>query len=439
MLLFHHLKVFVTLLCLAICSSSLPAEAQTLRFETLLATARKKSFDLKIARENVQATRAAVGEARAAYYPQVSLRFGNEYVHVFHENGNVVSVGDAIIADTASGYKHSLIAGFSYDLFDFGVRRLTVETAGRKLQIADLEQQQADLDLCNELLDRYASALKVQKQISVLKSICRRQNKIFRLSKRLRQAGTVGREQLGSVALDLAETLSRLNELKVRYQNALESLTLYTRQAYSSEETRLADLVQPAGVDTEIDLESLPELQMYQRQIENKQAELAQVQRSRLPQLTLYGSYRMFGTDAHSFTRSISGLSARDASVTLYLDWPLFDGFASRAKIVRLEHELAGLRYRKQKKTAELQQKFATLINRYQALPVAVKDQQRQLTEITERQNDSRLLAAQQITDRISFQQKMIQLARQQLEVELQRVDSAASTLALSFMHKVLP
>lgn len=432
-------RSYSALLCLTICLSVQPARAEKLSFDAVLSAAQKNSFDLKIAREGVQANRASVDEALADYYPHLSLRFGNEYVHVFHENGNVVSVGDAIIADTASGYKHSLIAGFSYNLFDFGVRRLTVENAGRQVQIANLHEQQVYIDLRKDLLDHYSSALKLQKQIHATEAILERRNRIFRLSRQLRQAGTLGREQVGSAALSLAETLEHLEDLKVRYEDALGSLSLYTRQTYRADNATLADLPLHENLKTGIDLEVLPEEQVFQRQIDSKQTELSIARRSMLPKLTLYGSYRMFGSDADSFSRSASSLDSRDTSITVYLEWPLFSGFADRAKTARLEHELAGLRYRKQKRKAELTQEYTSLVTSYRS---AVEDQdnrRQQLVQMAQVQTDAERLAARQITDRINFHNQMIQLTRQQLEVELRQIEYAASALALDFFNKAAP
>jgi outer membrane protein TolC len=414
------------------------ARAELLTFDSVLTAALKNSFDIKISQEDTRAGQAFVHEMKADHYPQLSVRFGNEYVHAFEEDGDVVSVGDAIIANDASGYKHSFIAGLSYNLFDFGVRRLTVENARRQVQISRLQERQVLWEVRKEILNRYYAALKVQKQIQTTETILARQNKIFRLSRQLRQAGTVGREQVGTAALSLAETLSQLDDLKVRYQNALDSLSYYTQQTYLAEQIHLADLVQVDELNAEIDLDFSPEMLVVEQQIENKKAELSMVKRAQLPKLTLYGSYRMFGSDADTFAHSLADLSSRDASVTLYLEWPIFDGFGSRAKKTRLKHEIASLRYQKQKKRAELQQELSGALNSYETHTSAQENRQKELNQIVQERDDAQLLAEQQITDQISFHSRMVDLARQRVEVELGQIDFAVSAMTLDFMHKAV-
>lgn len=431
-------RAVAAFLCFLVCFFASPAFSELLTLDMLLSEAQKNSFDVNIAREDVQASQAFVEEVKGDNYPQVSLRFGSEYVHAFEEDSDVVSVGDAIIANDTSGYKHSLIAGLSYNLFDFGVRRLSVENARRQVQIAGLLEKQSFWDLRKEILDRYSAALKLHKQILAFESILERQSQIFRLSLWLREAGTVGREQIGTAALTLAETLNQLDDLRVDYQNALGGLSFYTQQTYLAENIQLADLARLAEVSTRIDLDLSPEVRIFQHQIANKQSELSMVKRSALPKLTLYGSYRMFGSDADSFAYSMTDLSSRDASVTVYLEWPLFDGFANRAKKARLRHEIASLRYQKQKKKAELQQEYSSIVVGYEIYSSVQEDRRQQLEQIVREQDDAEQLAEQQITDQISFHQKMIQLTRQRLEVDLWQVEYAASTLALDFTQRAV-
>ena len=142
-------------------------------------------------------------------------------------------------------------------------------------------------------------------------------------------------------------------ELRTRRDNLLESLSFHTRQNYCAEEVTLAAFPQIKKPENIINPEHFPSVLICRQQIETKQAELSMIKRYRLPRLTLSGAYRMFGSDDHSFTYSLLNLDSRDASVTLSLECPVFDGFANRARLARIRHELTSLRYQKQKKEAE--------------------------------------------------------------------------------------
>jgi len=430
-----HLRVYSALLCLLFFLCARPAFAETLNFENVLSEALQNSFDIKISQEDIQAGRAFIRETKADYYPQLTVRFGSDYIHAFEEQSKFASGGDVVIADE-SNYRHSLITSLSYNLYDFGVRKLTVENARRQVQIARLQEKQAYLDARKDVLERYSSALKLQEQIEATDSVLKRRNTIFRLAKQLRQAGTVGRELLGTAALNLAETLNQLDELKVRFQNVLVSLTFYTRKNYSADEVKLADLDQPQNLASAVNLDVFPEAQIYQEQIENKKAELSIAKRSMLPKLMLYGSHRMFGSDTDSFAHSLSDLSARDATLSLTFEWSLFSGFSDTAKRARLNHEINSLRYQKEKKKAELQQEVSRVTDTYETYGSIETNRLEQLGQIAEEQNDAVRLADQQITDRISFHRKLIELTEQRLQVELWQVDYATAALSLDFMNK---
>lgn len=430
-------RTVIAVLLLSLCLISSSVCAEILTFKEVLAAGLQNSFDSKIVREEIGAAQATVAERQADYYPQLSLRFGNEYVHVFDEDGDIVSVGDAIIADNASGYKHSLIATARYNLYDFGIRELSVASARRQVHIAKLQKQQSSFELHKEMLNLYADSLKVQQRIHVMTVVSEHQKTIFQLSKKLYQAGTIGREQLGNGALELAETLSRLEDLRTRWENLLESLSFYTRQNYRAEEVILADFPQPGEIENSAEPESFPSVLIYRQQIDNKQAELSILKRSRLPRLVLSGSYRMFGSDDHSFTHSLFNLNSRDTSMTLYLECPLFDGFANRAKQTRIRHELASLRFQKQKKETELQQELTTALNTYSAGTTLEKARAEQLDLIAGQQSDLQRLAEQRLTDRIAVHNRNIELSRRQLEVDLRQIDYVASGLLLVLMNEV--
>ncbi len=429
-------RMVFTVLLLFLCLAGANVYAEILTFEEVLAAGLQNSFDSKIVREEIGVAQATVAEQQADYYPQLSVRFGNEYVHVFEEDSDVVSVGDAIIADNASGYKHSLIATARYNLYDFGIRELTVANARRQVRVAELQKQQSSFDIHKELLKLYADSLKEQQRIQVMEAIAEWQRTTFQLSKKLYQAGTIGREQLGNAALELAETLSQLTELQTRWKNLLESLSFHTRQIYRTKEVILADFPKIKKPESIVNPETFPAVLIYRQQIETKRAELSMIKRSRLPKLTLSGAYRMFGSDDHSFSASLSNLDSRDTSVTLSLECPVFDGFANRARQARIRHELTSLRYQKQKKEAELQQELATTLNAYTASASMEENRHEQLTQIAGQRSDVQRLSEQQLTDQIAVHNRIIELSRRQLDVDLRQVDYAASALLLTLINE---
>jgi outer membrane protein TolC len=426
--------LFLGLLCW--CDADL--YAQDLRFDLILADALQNAMDTQIARQHLLATRAQLNEVLSDSYPQLSLRLGNEYVHVFEAQDDVVSVGDAIIADTVSGYKHSLSLSVQYTLYDFGRRGLAANHARHQVQLAGLQQQLTSQQIRREVVAVYARALKLQRRIKTQQVLCAGLQDIYRLSERLYRAGRSGREAVGAAALNLAEALARYEELRTGFVGELQGLTFYTRKEYPGSTAVLQDLKSPGWVGpAEADLTLAPEVLVYQKEIEKKQTELAMTRRERTPQFILSGALRMYGSHPRRFTESLTSLSARDSRATLFIDLPLFDGFRSSARRSRLQHELSRLNFEKQKKQDELNRDFSREYQSYtgRLQQQSARAQQRLLIE--RQADDLWRLTGQQLVDQITAQQQHMELARRQLELDLQEIEQVVSAWLLFYMSGV--
>lgn len=428
--------VFV-LLC---CSPAIPKGlAKSLTFEQVLSAGLQHSFDRYIVQEEIGAAQAGVSEKEAENYPQLAVRFGNEYVHVFEEDSDIVSVGDAIIANSASGYKHSLIATAKYTLYDFGIRELNITHARRNVRIAELREQKARMETREALLELYTEGLKIQQRIKTLEEIYTARQNIFRMAERLHMAGSFRRDTLGDHALEMATAFSRLEDQRTAFQNLLERISFHTRQPYQADTTVLENFSRPEIPDSSADVMDFtrhPDMEIYDQKIVNKKAELSMAERARYPKLNLYGSWRQFGSDEQSYLDSLSTLEPRDTSLTLYVECPLFDGFANKAKRRKIHHEIAGLRYQREKKKAELEQDFSTALNTYRQSAALEKERHEQQIRITDQQHYGDRIAGQGLTDRITAQNRTIELTRQALELELKRIDNVSSALRLNLIKE---
>ncbi|MCG8632521.1 MAG: TolC family protein [Desulfobacterales bacterium] len=409
---------------------------ETLTFKQVLQDGLYNSFDSRIIREEIRAATKGVEEVRADLYPKMSIRFGNEYVHVFNENNDLTSVGDAILTDDASGYKHSLIATAQYTLFDFGVKELNLEHAQGKADIAQVREKQIRMETQIKLLELYTEGLKLQEQIEAMKRICRAREKIFRMTGRLQKAGVSGQDDLGNTALDLARSFSRLEDLRTDFHNLLEKVSFYTQRFYPREDLVLEDFTPAEIDDNHLDIGSNPEIAILDLKIANKRTELLIAKRSKYPVFNLYGDCRQFGSDENSYFNSLTDLQTSDGSITLYVEYPLFDGFKRQAKEQRLYHELAGLRLEKHKKEAELKQEFTMALNHLNSANRTRGHRLNHGSRIDEQKILKSRLADQKQGNPIEFHNQMIKLTQNQLELDLEQIDSAASVLRVGFLKQ---
>lgn len=426
---------------LALCLMSYPvfsiSFAATLTFQQVLDAGLKNGFDVRIADESTRASEFAVEEAKADYYPQVSLRFGHEYVHVYDKFNSVVSVGDTVYSDSTSKYKHSLGFYAQYNLYDFGRRRLNVHYAKQQVILSELQTKQAHYETCVTLLDLYVNALKIQKQIKIEERIFNNRKRIFQLAEKLQGAGKYGYQEVGDAAILLAQATARLDGLIVDFQSLLNSLSIYTGSKYISSDISVTDLNSSTYEgDLGIVVGGLPETLIIQQQIERKETELAIAKRALLPSLSLRGSFGMYGSDDHSYSDSLDQMSKRDASIALSFTMPLFDGFAASAKKKRLQHEISRLQLEKQKVIAELDANLQKIQNSYRSLSQLKGERLHQKQRINQQINNFARLSRQQLTDQDTLAKKAIDLDQYQLETSLQEVDAAAAALQLSLFKE---
>lgn len=409
--------------------------AETLNFKALSQKAVEYSFDLKIASADIDVARYRLDEARADYYPSLALRFGNEYIHAFGDAGSdVVTLGDSVLAGDESSYKHSLTAYLNYNLYDFGARELKQNNARREIEIAQSRSEQALKEVRIELLARFARGLKLNKQRRTTEDILSKRKQIFRCLQNLNEAGTVGRDRVESAALDLAETMASLEDLEIEYQQALNGIASLTGESYLADSVDLGDLAPPMGEQGSPGVEDYPELRMLEDRISNKKADLSIAKRECLPRFLLSGAYRMYGSDRSSYADSITNMDARDATLTLVVEWPLFSGFRDVAVIKRLGVEVRQLELEKEKRKAELQQDLDDTLAAYHQYVEGGDLRQKHKEQI--RQNDATLqrLAQQQTENRVMFLEQDIELARRDLMIDLKQVDLMTAAWKLAFL-----
>lgn len=426
----------ITLLLCAVLLWQVPAVfAEHVNLDLVLAQAESQAFDLRIADYHLRAVSAQVAEARSDYYPQLSARLGNEYVRVHGAAGNVVSVGDAILADSASGYKHSLTFSAQYTLYDFGRRSLNFQYAEGRRRVAELEREQVLRRVRQQVVEFYGQALKQQKRLEVRRLRQEALVQVYRFSERLQQAGRYGREAVVTAALELATVGTELQDITTEFAAILDSLALYTGRDYSPEATVLAEMAAVTPLDSrEYDLEQHPDLLRIRQEIDQKRTELELVKRSRYPQVILTGSHRMFGSDQRRFDDSFSSLSSRDSRIVLMIDVPLFAGFRSFAQAERLRSELISLELQQQKTGAELAAEFRQRERLYRTLAQQETTGTEQQRLIDRQQQDLERLTQQQLLDQVIVWRRQAEMSLYELDIEIRRIDLAVQSLLLHYL-----
>jgi outer membrane protein len=412
-----------------------PGRAEELNFAEILAQAITNSYDLKLGGLDVEIGEQRLAEAGAMYWPALSLRFGNEYLHDLSKDvTGTVLVGDTLISGNESTWQHSASLNAEYLLYDFGARPRKYRNVERGVILAEHAKAQQLLDLKVDVLSLYGNGLRVQKKFGIWSSLLSLRREVYRFTQRLVEAGNRGRLEQGNAAIAVAEALQTCETLRLEMTAVLERLTYYTGKSYSLAAVHLSDFPQESGNDLSADVLHLPEIRAYDVAIEQKKTEYEVAWRQWLPTLTLYSAYHMYGNDSTTFSSSLENLAERNAVIGVVLKINLFNGFSDRAKVARLDTELRRLQVEKAKKVAEYEQELRTLTQKNMLAAQGLDDWRAYGAALEEQSSMGERLAEQQILDRISWLQQQDEQLEKQLTLELASVDRAMNALHLRML-----
>ncbi len=416
----HSRSLFVcTVLIVLTCIIYSPAVAQAidLDFEAVMEQALVNSYDVAIAQKNIDISRIYTEEARSLYYPTLTMQAYNQYVDLFSQEDEVVATGDYISPYGESMFQNSLTARVVYLLYDFGVRDLKSDHAEQGVRVSRLKSDHASITARQDMLERYAKALAVSRQLEFQRTICERRRDIYGCVKRLYQAGAVDQTQVEASALELAEAATRIDDLTADFQAALDFLGYYTGQTYTAEDTMLAMLADPGDriPPGAIDPLSLPEVAALDEEIARKEKEAAIAVKEMLPQFYFDGAFSMYG------------------SIALVAQWEIFSGFGDLAKSRRLKEEAARMNLEKEKRLAELAREIQAASHTYAMYQTGGAHRQERRAGIDKSRIMLDRLARQDIWDQVTLLENDIRLIEHELDMELKNIGKAAAGLKLKF------
>lgn len=411
------------------------AICQTLDFNTLLSQVKNQSHDLKIAGVDIEINRQRLKETRASYFPTLNMRYTNEWFEDLTDGGGSLdSVGGTVISANGSKWKNVVGASLQYNLYDFGARKNLYANARRDVAIAQLTRSQEEISLSLQVLELYTRGLKTQEELQVQELARDMQQEVFTLSKRLHQAGSLDRLQMGEAAITLAEASQRLDELIMARAEVFHGLSRLSGEVYDAKLTRFAPLTVAADDESRVDITALPEIQAYDLAIAKKEAEYKVARTSYLPRFSFYSSYSFYGSDYSDWSQSLHNLDDTNFACGIMMDINVFNGFADQAKAARVRAEGQRLKVERDKKIAENEntyrslQHHARLFSQRRVQWQGFREGLGSQAVMTER------LAKEQLLDRLAILNRRVDLAAKELRVCIQDIDRASNLLKLQIL-----
>jgi outer membrane protein TolC len=416
-----------------------PAAATTIDLATIQRQALEHSFTLKMAASDIALKQIEQQEARSLYLPTFSLRYDHGYAWALDNQEAAVAIGDSVSATSLSTWRNSLSASTSLLLYDGGARGQKMAQARHGLTAAQLAREAERQQVGLKVLDAYRQGVQEKIRLSTLGRILAFRKQLYRTLERLQQAGTVDRASMQDAALELATTLSLVDDAQVQLQRALETMTEMTGETYPLAETDFADLPPSTyRAEEEIPVEQLPQIRVFDENLARLRAERSAAWRAMSPSIEAYGNYRLYGADPESSSRTMENLSGRDATVALVVQWELFSGFRDRLQLARLDEQILRLGWQRRQRIAELRHEINGLQPMIERLPEHSGHQRdwRQAAEVVAEATTR--LRKQGVLDEPGALRREIDLLNKSLEERLRRIRQQADLLRLELMGQGL-
>lgn len=294
--------------------------------DSLVAMAIDHNYDLAIASKRVEAAANAVGSARSAYYPQISVNGG---WNAARESGAMN--GHGVSAHNSRYWNGGATMNWEIDLF--GKIRATVKQSNSQLRVSRAEYAASMVSIEAQVATAYVNLRVYQAQMDVALSHSENQLKVVKITEARHEAGLASMLDVAQAKTVYYSTKASIPLLETSIRSTLNQLAtlLGERQSDLSkvmEESRsLMKHTHLVAKNISLDLiNRRPDIVASRQQIQVAADAIGIAKKDYLPTLSLTGT---IGTSARDmddlFTRNSYGYT-----VAPTLSWTVFDGFARK-------------------------------------------------------------------------------------------------------------
>lgn len=449
------------IICLALTISLVDiSKAETLSFNHILEKAKENSFDLKMSTLDINISKTKIKEAKADYYPILSVNYTNQYDRdLANGSSPLTQVGDSTVVNSTK-YVNALYAGMQYNLYDFGIRKQKLIIAQKDTSQKEVTYEKNLRDLKLNLADLYTKALLTSRELAVNNELLKLNKTIFSMFEQLYDNGFSRKTDMTEQAIKVATQINKNDELISELNKSLKDLSYYTNEDYStadrflnmsedikenseSEEEKFYKVhnIEPIKLEVkkselinELDEKNIPEYKQYQLEIEKKKAELSALKRQNLPQFRFYTNYYFYGTDPNNYFQSFSDMDSRSITFRVTSTVPVFDGLKNQAQRERAKLEIERLNMELSKKIETVRNMYEKAYDETQYANQKLENQANALKITEEKLAMLEKLNDEQLIDKISFLKQKTELIAQQFELEKTIINTENATYKLKVL-----
>ncbi len=298
---------------------------------------------------------------RSDMMPQLHLKSISKYVKDLNKESLKTSyAGDTAVEVDNTEYSFSAYLSMNYNFFyNFGSGYLKYQNSliDHKISKIDLKLTAQESKL--KILEAYIDSLRVKHELASAKVIQSIKQDVYTIALKLHKAGKIEKIDLVNSAMEYAEQGRQANELHNNYLQSLNNLSVLTYQDINSN-TELY-INKPIIPNDDIYLQKLPEIDIINKQIKQKQNEYKVIQRQRLPSIAIFANYSLYNTSEENYRTAYTYAKPESSTIGFSISMPIFEGFRKTSQTKALRHELNTLRLELKQKIHEKQYEITAL------------------------------------------------------------------------------
>lgn len=375
-------------------------QRQSYSLDDAISVALQNNPDLQIAHERIGQAEAQLGEAFAAFYPQVQVRMSYEHTDnpsrafgmiISQRRLNLDGSTDFNHPGGTDNYRPEVVA--TYSLFRGGQDYQAAKAAELGIETAELQESAVRNQLIEAVTSTYYGLLAATEAHKVALNSIKAVGSELKQSRNRYDAGALLKSDVLTLEVQLAET----RDAEIQSANAVELTRtgLKTLLGLNANETfELENGSQGLQIpetysafDELLDraINERPEIKAAQKQVEIAERRLSAAKGAHLPRANAYVSY---GSDS----KDIDFSTTRDnVTAGVMVEMDIFNGFGTSERIKKAEHQLTEaqklhtqtrLAIENEVKTAQLKfQEALTRINVTQAAITSAEEALRLVNE----------------------------------------------------------
>lgn len=304
--------------------------------DSLISAGVSNNYNVRMAMQRIQMAHQAVGQARASYFPSISISAGYNKSRV----SGAMSGKD--VPATNSSY-FSLGADMSWEIDLFG--RITAQVKEKKasVDVSKADYMATMVSMTANIATYYMELRTLQAELAVAEEHLKSQQQVLKIAEARHEAGLVSKLDVAQAKTVYYSTEAALPALKANIRTTINAIAIllgtYPENLYNSLSVVKPQPAYNMLISTGIPMELLrrrPDIIVAEKQLAVYAAQLGIAKKDFLPTLSLSGS---IGVASHDFD-NLFKKNSFEYTIAPTLSWTLFDGLSRRYAVAEARTQM---------------------------------------------------------------------------------------------------